>query len=192
MENTYFSQQCLDLIGSISKELMGRDLRLGTAESCTGGLLAALCTELPGSSRWFTGGVVAYANDIKENILRVPALLLREYGAVSGPVVEAMAAGALRCLGVHLSVAFSGIAGPDGGTREKPVGTVWVAVVGRTAQADEVPTPDNGYRMPGVRLYSQVSHFSGTRSAIRLQAVRTGLEMLARVLSETNNAPTHS
>jgi len=109
----------------------GRGFLLATAESCTGGLLASTLTNLSGSSGWFHGGVVAYSNALKAGLLGVPEAVIAEHGAVSEPVVLAMAAGALRLPGMPAdrgcAVAISGVAGPTGGTREKPVGTVWMA-----------------------------------------------------------------
>lgn len=99
---------------------------LAGAESCTGGLIASTLTDVPGSSEWFKGCVVAYANEIKERVLGVPGAVLREHGAVSEACVRAMAEGAARALGADVAFAVSGIAGPGGGTAEKPVGTVWV------------------------------------------------------------------
>lgn len=101
---------------------------LATAESCTGGLLAKCLTDLPGSSEWFKGGVVAYHNQIKEELLKVPRQLLEGFGAVSKEVALAMANGAREVLGSQYAIATTGIAGPAGGTAEKPVGTVWIAV----------------------------------------------------------------
>lgn len=103
---------------------------LGTAESCTGGKIAHKLTAIPGSSRYFTGSIVAYDNRIKEHILGVPATTLEKHGAVSEQTVSAMLDGALRVLGTDYAIAVSGIAGPDGGTPEKPVGTVWIGVAG--------------------------------------------------------------
>jgi nicotinamide-nucleotide amidase len=115
------------LATSLAQRLIASDRKLVTAESCTGGWIAKVCTDLPGSSRWYLGGVVSYANTTKADVLGVPASLLQAHGAVSEPVVRAMAQGALARLGGELSVAVSGIAGPDGGTPDKPVGTVWFA-----------------------------------------------------------------
>jgi PncC family amidohydrolase len=102
---------------------------LATAESCTGGLVAHAITEVPGSSRYFRGGFVTYADDVKGDLLGVPAELLAAHGAVSAQVARAMAEGARRRLGADLALAVTGIAGPDGGTAEKPVGLTYVAVV---------------------------------------------------------------
>lgn len=101
---------------------------VGTAESCTGGNIAHLFTTVPGSSAWYIGSVVSYSNSVKENILDVPEKFIESYGAVSQHVVESMAEGARKILKTDFAVATSGIAGPDGGTAEKPVGTVWIAV----------------------------------------------------------------
>jgi nicotinamide-nucleotide amidase len=98
---------------------------MATAESCTGGLIAAACTDLPGSSRWLERGFVTYSNAAKTELLGVPADLIAQHGAVSEPVARAMAAGAARHAPVQASVAVTGVAGPDGGSADKPVGTVW-------------------------------------------------------------------
>lgn len=113
------------LVGRI---LLGKKLTLATAESCTGGNIAHKITEVPGSSVYFKGSVVAYSNEVKENVLRVNRDALESNGAVSAAVVEEMANGARQLLRTDVAVATSGIAGPDGGTPEKPVGTVWIAV----------------------------------------------------------------
>jgi len=113
--------------------LVGNRLKLlrrtvGTAESCTGGLIAHLLTEVPGSSAYVMGGIVAYANNIKEQVLGVPAAMLIQYGAVSEQVAIAMAEGARRALRVDYALSVTGVAGPGGGTPEKPVGLIYVAV----------------------------------------------------------------
>lgn len=112
----------------IGRSLQERSLTLSTAESCTGGFLAHRITSIPGSSAYFQGGVVAYANEIKQNLLGVSADTLEKYGAVSEETVREMAAGAIKTLQTDIAVATSGVAGPGGGTVEKPVGTVWMAV----------------------------------------------------------------
>jgi nicotinamide-nucleotide amidase len=106
--------------------LAARGLRLATAESCTGGLVGARLTSVPGSSRYYRGGVVAYSDEAKQELLGVSADLLRRHGAVSAEVARAMAEGARRRLGADLAVATTGISGPGGGTPEKPVGLVFV------------------------------------------------------------------
>ena len=115
---------------SVGEQLVGRGETICCAESCTGGLATQLLTEVAGSSRWTTGAFVVYANSLKESALGVPAELLRAQGAVSEPVARAMAEGARRASGATWAAAITGIAGPDGGTAEKPVGTVWLALAG--------------------------------------------------------------
>ena len=136
--------------------------RLVTAESCTGGWVAKACTDLPGSSGWFLGGVVAYSNALKAALLGVPEDTLDRHGAVSEPVVRAMAAGALARLGGTVAVAVSGIAGPDGSTPDKPVGTVWFAWA----------------RLSGgrVEISAERARFDGDREAVRRQAVLRALD----------------
>lgn len=111
----------------IGKILKARNKTMGTAESCTGGYIAHLITTVPGSSAYFNGGVVSYSNNTKEVILGVNAETLQTYGAVSAETVKEMVTGALQALGADYALAVSGIMGPDGGTEEKPVGTVWIA-----------------------------------------------------------------
>ncbi|NVK23067.1 MAG: CinA family protein [Kangiellaceae bacterium] len=132
---------------------------LVSAESCTGGLIAAACTELAGSSRWFDRGFVTYSNQAKQDMLGVSKDLIEEYGAVSQQVVEAMAIGAYHNAGAgnRIAVSVSGIAGPDGGTPDKPVGTVWI-----------------GYA-DGQQVYSQLLQLTGDRAAIRQQSVLSTL-----------------
>ena len=116
---------------AVAKLLLEKNLTVGTAESCTGGYIAHLITSHAGSSAYFKGSIVSYSNDIKEKLLNVNASDLEKYGAVSQQVVEQMAEGARKALNVDYAIATSGIAGPDGGTEEKPVGTVWIAVAGK-------------------------------------------------------------
>jgi len=113
---------------TIGKLLKENNKTLSTSESCTGGKIAHLITSVPGSSNYFKGGIVAYANEIKEDIVKVDMQNINKYGAVSKEVVEAMAQNTLHLMKTDYAVATSGIAGPDGGTEEKPVGTVWIAV----------------------------------------------------------------
>ncbi len=150
-------------VAELGECLRAYDNTLATAESCTGGLLASTLTDTPGSSEWFKGSVVAYANDVKTGLLGVPAKLLEEHGAVSEPVVRAMAEGVCKATGAEVSVAISGIAGPGGGTPEKPVGTVWMAWVW-----------PSGAR---VRRYD----FSGDRANIKAQAVMAAVNGLLSV-----------
>ena len=117
----------LSLIHKLTDLLKTRQLKIATAESCTGGLIAALLTELPGSSAWLERGFVTYSNLAKHEMLGVKPELIQTYGAVSKEVAEAMALGALAYSAANISLAVTGIAGPDGGSIEKPVGTVWIA-----------------------------------------------------------------
>ncbi|MBR5475204.1 MAG: CinA family protein [Bacteroidaceae bacterium] len=129
----------------VNDALRARSLTLATAESCTGGSIAAAITSMSGSSDIFKGGVVAYSNEIKERLLGVAHETLENYGAVSEPVVREMALGAKSAIRCDCAVATSGIAGPSGGTPEKPVGTVWVAVaVGETVYTKLLQLVDNG------------------------------------------------
>jgi nicotinamide-nucleotide amidase len=157
--------ELLALAGTVAERLAPAGLRLVTAESCTAGWIAKACTDLPGSSRWFRGGVVAYDDAIKSDVLGVPGATLAREGAVSESVVRAMALGVLDRLGGEIAVAVSGIAGPDGGTRDKPVGTVWFAWARRTAGATEV-----------LAVHREV--FPGSREAVRRAAVACALRGL--------------
>ena len=143
----------------VAAVLDDRAWMLATAESCTGGWIAKLLTDIPGSSAWFHGGFVTYSNAAKTEMLGVPATLLAGTGAVSQAVVEAMATGAQRRSGAALAVAVSGIAGPGGGTPDKPVGTVWFAWAG-----------------PEGVLRTDVSLFPGDREAVRRHTVAGALE----------------
>jgi len=144
----------------LGRALLVREWKLVTAESCTGGWIAKAVTDVPGSSRWFEGGIVSYSNDIKTLMLGVRKEVLEAEGAVSEATVRAMADGARKRLRADLSVAVSGIAGPDGGTADKPVGTVWFAWA--------TPT--------GMTVARRV--FAGGREAVRRQTVALALERL--------------
>ena len=144
--------------------LLTRGETLGTAESCTGGLIAALITSLPGSSAWFKGGITAYANEIKTALLGVPEDVLATHGAVSEATALAMAQGAIKNLRVSHSLAVTGIAGPDGGSPDKPVGTVWLA-----------------WCVQG-QVHSRVHHFPGDRAAVRAQTTTLALQHLVTIL----------
>jgi PncC family amidohydrolase len=121
-------EELVDLARRVGEAVRDRGLRLATAESCTGGLVAHLITEVPGSSDYFTGAIVTYANEVKIGLADVPADVLEAHGAVSAQVARAMAEGTRRRLGVDVAVAVTGVAGPDGGTAAKPVGLTYVAV----------------------------------------------------------------
>jgi len=115
----------------LGEELKAREMTLAVAESCTGGLLASRITDVPGSSAYFRGGIVAYTNTVKETILGVSKDVISVHGAVSSKCAREMALGALRVFGADLALATTGIAGPDGGTEEKPVGLVHIALAAR-------------------------------------------------------------
>jgi PncC family amidohydrolase len=122
------SEDLTALAARLAEACRGAGCTVATAESCTGGLVGHTCTEIPGSSDWFRGGVIAYANEVKQGLLGVPRETLEAHGAVSAQTAVAMAEGARRLLGVDLAVAVTGIAGPGGGTAAKPVGLTYVAV----------------------------------------------------------------
>lgn len=142
------------------RELLARGLQAATAESCTGGLVAAALTDVPGVSTCYLGGVVSYANSVKKGVLGVPASVLETVGAVSPECAESMARGVRERLGADLAVSTTGIAGPGGGTPTKPVGLVYFGVA--TAE--------------GSRAFRRV--FAGDRAAVRAQAVETALSLL--------------
>jgi PncC family amidohydrolase len=160
------------LLLRIAEKLKARRLTLCTAESCTGGLIGALCTSLPGSSAWFVGGIVAYDNTLKERLLGVPAGTLLQYGAVSKETAGAMLSGALKACSADCAIAVTGIAGPDGGSAEKPVG---YAVIGVTA-------PD---RLDAQKTQEVIiaKTFSGGRAANRMSAANKALQMLDALVS---------
>lgn len=144
----------------ISLQLLKHGHLLATAESCTGGMIAAACTDLAGSSQWFERGFVTYSNAAKTDLLGVPAALIEQDGAVSESVARAMAGGVLLHSPAHASLAVTGVAGPTGGSEAKPVGTVWFAwcVNGET--------------------HSEMQHFAGDRAAVRTATVRYALQRL--------------
>ena len=156
------------LVEALAGALRARDLRVISAESCTGGLIAAACTSVAGSSRWFERGFVTYSNEAKTELLGVPAALIAMHGAVSEAVARAMAEGALRHSRADLSVAVTGIAGPDGAVEGKPVGTVWVAVSQSDRHGDATA--------PATR--ATLLQLNGDRAAVRHQTVTRALEAL--------------
>ena len=157
---------------SLSEQLGGllrsKGLLMGTAESCTGGRIANMVTLVAGSSDYFVGGVVSYSNEVKHNVLGVSEDSLRLHGAVSREVVEQMAQGAIRTLGCDCSVATSGVAGPGGGSPEKPVGTVWIAAA---------------LKEQGV---SHCYHFGTVRAENIQSAADTALTMLLELLQKSD------
>lgn len=149
----------------LADALRRRGWHLASAESCTGGLIAAACTAVAGSSDWFERGFVTYSNAAKAEMLGVDPGLIAAHGAVSEPVVEAMARGAVDRAGVELGVAVTGIAGPGGATPGKPVGTVWLAVAVRGAGAN-------------IQVHAERLQLAGNRSAVREQTVWQALQRL--------------
>ena len=153
-----------ELVRQLAARLTEKGWMLATAESCTGGMIAAACTDLAGSSQWFERGFVTYSNEAKTEMLGVPAELIAKHGAVSEEVVRAMAEGAIRHSRAQVSIAVTGVAGPSGGSAEKPVGTVWV-----------------GWGL-GQSIYSMPLNLQGSRARIRLETtshiLKTVLENL--------------
>lgn len=150
----------------IGELLRSKGWVMGTAESCTGGRIAHLITLVAGSSDYFAGGIVSYSNKVKHTVLGVSEESLRQHGAVSRQVVEQMALGAIRTLGCDCSVATSGIAGPGGGTAEKPVGTVWIAAAFKE------------------QVVSHCYHFGEVRAENIQLAADTALTLLLKLLQE--------
>lgn len=154
----------MKLVTDLAERLQAKRLMLATAESCTGGMIAAACTDLAGSSAWFERGFVSYSNAAKTELLGVPANLIAQHGAVSEAVARAMASGALAHSRAQMAVAVTGVAGPTGGSAEKPVGTVWFAWA----------TPEG--------LWSERQVFAGDRAAVRSATVQHALATLLQRL----------
>lgn len=151
-------------------ELVASGLTVATAESCTGGWIAKALTDVSGSSAAFGFGIVSYSNEAKASLLGVDPASIERHGAVSEPVVRAMAAGAMVQSGADLAVAVSGVAGPDGGSEEKPVGTVWISLAARV---------DNEVAIDAAR-----HHLKGDRDSIRAQTVVLALQGLRETVRE--------
>ncbi|HAO32567.1 MAG TPA: CinA family protein [Candidatus Competibacter sp.] len=160
------SQNLYDLAARVGAALRDRQLKLVTAESCTGGWIAKIVTDIPGSSGWFDCGLITYSNTAKTALLGVAEATLERCGAVSAETVAEMAAGALQRGDAGIAVAVSGVAGPDGGSPDKPVGTVYLAWM-----------LDDGL------LHTECRHFPGDREAVRSQTVAAALEGLLDVLA---------
>ena len=154
-KNLLFNQEQLasESIRLLADLMLKNGLFLATAESCTGGLIAAACTDLAGSSGWFERGFVTYSNAAKTELLGVDAALIAQHGAVSEPVARAMAFGAIRHSHAQVSVAVTGVAGPSGGSLEKPVGMIWF-----------------GFSVSGM-LTSELMRFDGDRASVRAATV---------------------
>lgn len=158
------------LLETVAQKMISRHLKLATAESCTGGWVAKAVTDLAGSSNWFECGLVTYSNQSKQDWLGVDSIALEQHGAVSQAVVKAMVLGLLdRCI-ANIGVSISGIAGPDGGTELKPVGTVWIA-----------------WAKPGQLFEATRYHFEGDRNQVRQQAVFEALLGVLRLIEHDSN-----
>ncbi len=151
-------------VQQLATALLARGWMLATAESCTGGLIAGACTDLAGSSAWLERGFVTYSNAAKSQMLGVDAALIAQHGAVSEPVARAMAQGALVHAQAQVALAVTGVAGPSGGSAEKPVGTVWF-----------------GWALNG-RVVSEMQRFAGDRAAVRQATVNHSLQRLLELL----------
>ena len=152
----------MDRIERLARALLAKQWMLATAESCTGGMIAAACTDLAGSSTWFERGFVTYSNEAKSELLGVDANLIASHGAVSEVVARAMAFGAIRHSHARAAVAVTGIAGPGGGSVDKPVGTVWF-----------------GFMVDG-RLDSETLRFDGDRAGVRRATLEHAVDALVR------------
>jgi nicotinamide-nucleotide amidase len=160
------------LVARVAAALTARRATLATAESCTGGLVAAACTARAGSSAWLERGVVTYSNAAKSELLDVEPALIERHGAVSAEVARAMAGGMLARSPAAFAVAVTGIAGPDGGTPAKPVGTVWIATAARGGAAE-----------------ATLLEASGDRAAVRERSVARALELVLARIEATPPAP---
>lgn len=160
------------LASQLARRLLDRELMVATAESCTGGLVAATLTDIAGSSAWFERGFVTYSNHAKMEMLGVPADLIETHGAVSEDVARAMAEGALLESRAQVALSITGVAGPGGGTRDKPVGTVCF-----------------GWAVMEQAVQSETMHFDGDRAQVREQSVRHALGgLLLRVIAQADSA----
>ncbi|MDO9436788.1 CinA family protein [Hydrogenophaga sp.] len=156
------------LVNDLAAALKLRGQMMATAESCTGGLIAGACTDVSGSSDWFERGFITYSNAAKHELIGVPMALIEQHGAVSEPVARAMAEGALAHSPAQFAVAVTGVAGPTGGSADKPVGTVWFGWA----------TPDG--------VFTEHQRFDGDRAAVRQATVRHALAGLLQRLPKPN------
>ena len=156
----------MQLATRVARALLSSHCHIATAESCTGGWLAKALTDVAGSSQWFERGYVTYSNTAKTRDLGVSEGVLRRYGAVSGETARAMARGALRVARADLTIAITGIAGPDGGTPTKPVGTVWFGIAVR--------------RTPTAAVRSTCRRFRGDRESVRRKSVEYALRLILK------------
>lgn len=158
----------VELINDLATSLSEAKLKVCTAESCTGGLIAKSLTDLAGSSAWFERGFVTYSNESKNEMLGVSESVIEQYGAVSEPVATAMAVGALKHSHADYSIAVTGVAGPGGGSDEKPVGTVWIGIASQN------------------QVRAQKFLFDGDRELIRLMTMQLAIEQLLHLLRSNN------
>ena len=158
-----------DIVTTLAEILQSKNWKMAAAESCTGGLVCANLTEISGSSEWFERGYITYSNEAKMECLGVPGKLLEAFGAVSEEVAKAMAEGAQVNAGVNAALSITGIAGPSGGSKEKPVGTVCFAWAIRSDAGDN-------------RVTTKTMHFHGDRQKVRQQACDYALHELAKLL----------
>ena len=156
--------------GRLAELLISCHLTLATAESCTGGLIANIITDRPGSSGYFAGGIIAYSNAVKCSLLGVPAEILEQYGAVSTQVAEAMAAGARKILNTDIAVSATGIAGPTGGSPEKPVGLVFIGIAF------------------GEKVISKKFLFTGEREGIKAETCKEAVKFLVEEIQQRSTS----
>lgn len=154
-----------ELVGLVADFLQKKQWMMATAESCTGGMISAACTDLSGSSNWFERGFVTYSDAAKTELLGVDAALIKKHGAVSEEVARAMAQGAIAHARAQVAVAVTGVAGPTGGSKAKPVGTVWF-----------------GFAVGG-QVISEMKCFDGDRAAVRTATLQHALQRLAQLLA---------
>ncbi len=167
MTSQITEQDITSKLQQVAEQMLQTGARLAAAESCTGGWLAKCITDMDGSSQWFDSSIVSYSNQAKQDFLGVSQSSLEQHGAVSQPVVKAMVLGLLDRSTASIGVSISGIAGPGGGSEDKPVGTVWIA-----------------WAKPGQLIESMRFQFSGDRKQVRLQAIDEALSGIQRILNE--------
>lgn len=153
------------LVEQLAVALRAKNWRIATAESCTGGLIASTITDRPGASEFYEGGFITYSNDMKIKFLNVELETIEKYGAVSPETAKAMAKGVLNNTNANVSLSVTGIAGPSGGSAEKPVGLVYI-----------------GFGLRGGVTQANEYHFTGTRQDIRLQAIREALKLAIEII----------
>lgn len=176
MNDTISNTESLEVLATaVGEALLRQKMTLSTAESCTGGGVAAAVTAIPGSSTYFKGGIVSYTNEVKHRLLGVCEDTLKRYGAVSRQTVEEMARGAMKTLQTDAAIATSGVAGPSGGTTETPVGTIWIAVACQFAYKEEIVT----FRQDGDYGRGQNVHL----------AIENGLKILLKQLQNEKKRP---